>query len=212
MNSFSLFRELIRKTFHLSSIFIVFGYTFLLNYFSPRIAMLAMTALLLILLEIEYVRLEHKPKIAEVLRNFLRPHEKTRLSSAVFLVIACIISFATFDYWIAFIAVSMAVFGDMASAIFGKAFGTVKFYRNKSVIGSLAGFATNMLIGLLTLPNLFIIFAPMALMASVVEVFTRKMDDNLTIPLFSGFLGQMIVLYFAIDLPPVIFTFLGLFK
>lgn len=212
MDSFSLFREVIRKLFHLSSILIVVGYTFLLNYFSPRIAMLAMTALLLILLEVEYVRLEHKPKIAEIFRNFLRPHEKTRLSSAVFLVIACIISFATFDYWIAFIAVSMAVFGDMAAALFGKAFGVVKFYRNKSVIGSLTGFATNMLIGLLALPNLFIIFAPMALMASIVEVFTRKMDDNLTIPLFSGFLGQMIVLYFDLNLPPIEFTFFGLFK
>ncbi|MFA7685473.1 MAG: phosphatidate cytidylyltransferase, partial [Candidatus Gracilibacteria bacterium] len=124
----------------------------------------------------------------------------------------CIISFATFDYWIAFIAVSMTVFGDLAAALFGKAFGTTKIYGNKSVIGTLGGFLMNMIVGFLALPHMFIVFAPMAVVASFVEVFTRKMDDNLTVPLFAGFLGQMIVLYFGLNLPPIEFTFLGLFK
>jgi len=174
--------------------------------------MLAMTALLLILLEIEYVRLEHKPRIAEAFHSFLRQHEKDGLSSAVFLVISCIIAFSTFDYWVAFSAVTMAVFGDLVAAVLGKAFGTVKLYRHKSVIGTLGGFATNMIVGFLAIPHLFILFMPMALMASLVELFTKKMDDNLTIPLFAGFLGQMIVLYFGLNLPPIEFTFLGFFN
>lgn len=206
----SLVRELVRKVFHLSGIFIVVGYTLLLNYTSQRMAMLAVTALLLMLLEIEYIRLEHKPRIAEAIQGFLRHHEKTRLSSAVFLVIACIIAFATFDYWVAFLAVSMAVFGDLACALVGKFFGRTKIYRNKTIVGTCAGFVMNMLVGVLTLPNFLILFAPMAFIASFVEVFTRKMDDNLTVPLFAGFAGQMIIYYFGLNLPPVEFTFLGL--
>jgi dolichol kinase len=207
-----IFRELVRKAFHLSSVLILVGYTFFLNYFSPRIAMFAMTALFLILLEIEYIRLEHRPRITEAFDAFFRHHEKTRLSSAVFLVAACIISFATFDYWVAFLAVSMTVFGDLVCAIMGKLFGKTKLYRNKSVVGTLSGLATNVIVGVLCLPDMFILFFPMAIVATFVEVFTRKMDDNLTIPLFSGFLGQVIVYYFALDLPPVEFTFLGFFN
>ena len=144
--------------------------------------------------------------------GFLRHHEKTRLSSAVFLVISCIISFSAFDYWVAFMAVSMAVFGDLVAALLGKAFGETKFYGTKSVVGTLGGFLMNMIVGLLAVPHLFIVFAPMAITATFVEVFTKKMDDNLTIPLFSGFLGQMIVMYFSLNLPPIEFTFLGLFN
>ncbi|MFA6918375.1 MAG: phosphatidate cytidylyltransferase [Candidatus Gracilibacteria bacterium] len=203
-------RELVRKTFHLSGILILVGYTLILNYFSERVAMLSMTALFLILLEIEYVRLEHKPRIAEVISGFLRRHEKTRISSAVFLVAACIISFAAFDYWVAFLAVSMTVFGDLVAAVMGKFFGKTKLYMNKSVVGTLSGLTANMVVGILSLPELLILFAPMAVVATFVEVFTRKMDDNLTVPLFSGFLGQMIVLYFGLNLPPIQFTFLGL--
>lgn len=212
MNSRFLFRELARKTFHLSSVLILVGYTLLLNYTSPRVAMLAMTTLLLILLEVEYVRLEHKPRIAEVFHVFLRHHERTRISSAVFLVISCIISFATFDYWVAFLAVSMTVFGDLAAAIMGKSFGKTKIYMNKSVVGTLACLLMNMVVGILSLPGLLILFAPMAVIATFVELFTRKMDDNLTVPLFSGFVGQMIVYYSGLNLPPIDFTFFGLFN
>ena len=51
----------------------------------------------------------------------------------------------------------------------------------------------------------------MAIVASFVEVITNKLDDNLTVPLFAGFVGQMIVYYGDLVLPPIDFTFLGLF-
>jgi dolichol kinase len=212
MNNSSLFRELVRKAFHLSSVFILVGYTLLLNYTSSRVAILAITGLLLLLLEIEYVRLEHRPRIAEAIDGFLRKHEKTQLSSAVFLVISIIISFAVFDYWVAFLALSMAVFGDLFAAIFGRAFGKTKIYRNKTYVGTLAGLAANMIVGILTVPDLAVLFIPMAITASLFELFTRKMDDNLTVPLFAGFVGQMIVRFFVLGLPPVAFTLFGLFS
>ena len=211
MNKSSLIWELLRKTVHLSGLLIVVGYTLILHFFSGRVAMLATTALLLILLEIEYIRLEHRSRITAMFDGLFRRHEKDNVSSAVFMVVSCIICFAAFDYWIAVVALFMTVFGDLFSALIGKTFGKVTLYNSKTYVGTLAGFAANVLVGFLILPELFFLILPMAVVASFTELITNKMDDNLTVPLFAGFAGQMLVYFFALELPPIDFTFLGLF-
>ncbi|MBD3360936.1 hypothetical protein GF366_03995 [Candidatus Peregrinibacteria bacterium] len=205
----SFFSEIVRKTFHLSSLLIVVGYTLALTYFSDRIAILTITGLLLLFLEIEYIRIEHKPKFAEIFDRFFREHEKYNLSGSIFLVIACIICFAAFDYWIAVLALFMTVFGDLFSALIGRAFGKAKLYKNKTYIGTFAGLAANLITGLLLLSGFISIVAPMAFIATFTEVLTNKIDDNLTVPLFSGFVGQMLVFFFSLDLPDI--NFLDLF-
>lgn len=207
----SLIWELLRKGVHLSGLLIVVGYTLILYFFSERIAILATTALLLILLEIEYIRIEHKPRIAMMFNDLFRKRERDNISGAVFLVISCIICFAAFDYWVAVVALFMAVFGDLFAAIIGKLFGTTRIYNKKTVLGSFSGLAANLLAGILILPNLPYLIIPMAFIAGVTEVLTNKIDDNLTVPLFAGFAGQMMVYFFQFELPPVDFTFLGLF-
>ena len=170
-----------------------------------------MTALLLILLEIEYIRIEHKPRITSMFDGVFRHHEKDNISGAAFLVISCIICFSAFNYWVAVLALFMTVFGDLFAALFGKVFGKTKLHNNKTVIGTSAGFAANFAVGALTIPGFLIVTLPMALVATITELLTNKLDDNLTVPLFSGFMGQMIVFYMDLDLPPIDFTFLGLF-
>ncbi|MBI4975143.1 hypothetical protein HZC20_00550, partial [Candidatus Peregrinibacteria bacterium] len=61
---YKMFVEILRKVFHLSGLVVLVGYTFLLNYFGARVAILVLTGLLLLLLEIERIRLDHKPRIA----------------------------------------------------------------------------------------------------------------------------------------------------
>jgi len=201
----------LRKTVHLSGLLIVVGYTILFHFFSANIAILVMTALLLILLEIEYIRIEHKPRITSMFDGVFRHHEKDNISGAAFLVISCIICFSAFNYWVAVLALFMTVFGDLFAALFGKVFGKTKLHNNKTVIGTSAGFAANFAVGALTIPGFLIVTLPMALVATITELLTNKLDDNLTVPLFSGFMGQMIVFYMDLDLPPIDFTFLGLF-
>lgn len=191
----SIVWELARKTVHLSSLSIVLGYTLLLNYFSQRVAILSVTALLVLLLEVEHIRVEHKPKLAASFNGLFRKHEMNNLSGAVFMVISCIICFAAFDYWIALSALLMTVFGDLFAALFGKIFRGKKIYKNKTIIGTAAGFAANVIIGMLIFPGLPLIVFPMAITATLVEFITNKLDDNLTVPVFSGFVGQMIVYY-----------------
>lgn len=203
--------EMLRKAVHLTSLLIVVGYTILLNYFSARTTILIMTALLLILLEVEHFRLEHRSSMVSFFDKLFRRKEKDNVSGAVFLVVSCIICFSAFEYWIANLALFMAVFGDMFSALFGRAFGKTKIFRNKTVVGTLAGLFANLGVGFLILPQYSLVIIPMAFMASFVELITNKLDDNLTVPLFAGFIGQMIVYYTDLTLPPIDFTFLGLF-
>ncbi len=206
-----LFWELGRKTVHLSGLSIVVGYTLMLNYFSERTSILTLAALLLILLHIEYVRIEHKPRLASMFDGLFRVHEKDNISGAVFLVISCIVCFAAFEYWVAFLALFMTVFGDLFAAIFGRAFGKTKILNHKTIVGTAAGLVANLIVGILILPELLLLVIPMAVTASFVEFITNKLDDNLTVPLFSGFVGQMVVYFWDITLPPIDFTFLGLF-
>jgi dolichol kinase len=105
----------------------------------------------------------------------------------------------------------MAVLGDFFAALVGRFFGKTKLYKNKTLVGTIAGFAANLGVAYLLLPNMHLINIPMAFVATFVELFTRKIDDNLTVPLFAGFVGQLIVYYFAIQLPAMQFTLPALF-
>jgi len=204
--------EYLRKFIHFfGGLLIVLIYTLLLNFTSAKIAIWSLTLLLLLLLEIEYVRLEHRSRIVAMFDILFRKHEKDNIAGAVFFVISCIICFAVFDYWIAVIAMFMTVFGDMAAAIVGKTFGKMRILKKKTWVGTLSCFAANSFVGMLILAPLYYVILPMAIVATVVELLTHKLDDNLTVPLFSGFLGQMIVYFMQIELPPMEFGFWGIF-
>ncbi|MBI4235623.1 hypothetical protein HY604_04985 [Candidatus Peregrinibacteria bacterium] len=203
--------ELLRKTLHISGLFVLILYTVLYHLFSQQVAILAMTALLLIVLEVDYIRIEHKPKLIKIFEGIFREKEKDYLNAVVFFIISCIISFAAFDYWIAVLAMLMTVFGDAFAALFGRLFGETKIYREKSYVGTLAGLLANVLVGFFVIPALPLLFFAMAFVASMVEMFTGKLDDNLTVPLFAGFVGQMIVYFYDLNLPQVNFSNLGLF-
>ena len=170
-----------------------------------------MTALLIILIQMEHIRIEHKPKIVRSFQKLFRKHEKDNISGAVFMVISCIICFAAYFYWVACVALFMTVFGDLFAALFGKAFGKKVLYNHKTLIGTMAGLAANITDGLMILPDFIELVIPMAFTATFVEFITNKMDDNLTVPVFTGFVGQILVIVMALDLPPIDFTFLGLF-
>ena len=210
----SLRKEILRKLFHLMEVPVLIGYTLVRNYFSERVATLLITVLFLLLLEIEYVRLEYHPKLPAMFDVF-RQREKNNIVGSIFFVAATIIVFAAFDYPIAVTAMLLTVFGDLAAALVGIKFGRYLLYKRKTLEGTLAGFGMNCLVGYLCLPAYPVIFLSMAVVASLVELLTGKLDDNLTVPLFSAFTGQMIVYLIHAPLTtfpgPVVGTILSLF-
>lgn len=201
-----LFKEILRKFIHIAVLGLIFAYTYLTIHFSSKIGILALTAILMIFLELEYIRLDYRPRFTRKLAKFiekllLRKREKNHLIGSIYIVSSTIIAFAAFDYPIAFFALLLMVFGDMASAIFGIAFGGPQIFRKKTWIGGFAGLFTNLLVGFFIFPQLPILFIPMSFMASIIETLTQKIDDNLTVPIFAGFIGQMLVYFLDIPLP-----------
>lgn len=194
-----LYKELLRKLVHLLELPVLLVYTLIRYYYGPQLGILVLTALLIILLEIEYVRLEYKWRLPKEI-NIVRKHEKDNLAANIFFIVATIICFAAFDYQIALLALLLTVFGDLMSALVGIKFGKTKVYKKKSLEGTMAGMSTNLLVGYLLLPEQPEVFIPMAVTASLVELFTGKLDDNLTVPLASGFIGQMLIYFFSIQL------------
>lgn len=191
-------RELLRKLIHLMQLPIIGGYTLIYFYFSPQIGILSLTAVLLLLLEFEYFRIDYHTKLGSQITAFfsktiLRKHERNNVTGAIFFIISAIIAFSAFQYEIALLALLMTVFGDLTSGILGTTFGKKKIFRNKSYVGTTSGLLINIFMGLIIMPMEPQIFLPMAFTASIVETLTQKLDDNLTVPLFAGFTGQLIV-------------------
>lgn len=193
-------RELLRKCVHLLELPVLLVYTILAALYGPKIGILALTVLLIILLEIEYIRLEYKLKLPLVV-DILRRHEKDNIAGSIFFVASTIICFAAFDYPIALLAMLLTVFGDLMSALVGITIGRTRIYRRKTLEGFLAGFMTNLAVGYLVMPGEWVIFVPMALTASLVELWTGKLDDNLTVPLAASFVGQILVVMWQSGLP-----------
>ncbi len=182
--------EIRRKVFHFFSISFIFIYFYISRYFSHRAALLTLTLILIFLLFIEFVKIKYQAKVP-LFHSLYRDIERNGFSGAIFLTIGAIISFAVFDFEIAVTALLMMIFGDMASSLVNLRFGKhrINNIQNASWEGVIAEFVVNMVVGIIFLDYFFIVFF-MAFTATLVETILNSPDDNLTVPVLSGFVGQ----------------------
>ncbi|MBN1645654.1 phosphatidate cytidylyltransferase [Candidatus Woesearchaeota archaeon] len=213
-------QELGRKAVHITSLLIVILYLWLFP-LSQKLALFLLAILLVVVIEIEYFRIETrmKNKLLSFMNKYKRTKETHHLGGDAFFLIGAIIALAIYDLWIAVIAILMTTFGDLVASLVGKTLGKHKLFRHpkKSWEGSIAEFFTNVLIGLLvvgpltkaypllekTLPDKVLvipIILVMATTATLVEVAVDKLDDNLIIPLFAGFNAQVLVLLLSLTI------------
>ena len=198
--SWRFFNEIGRKIIHITILIVLWvhfliqsamaekGYSAAL---SKQVALLFLLALLLVFLILEYLRLEMGWKMP-FFSQFIRPKEEYRMYGVVYFLSATIISLAVFEKNIALAALLMTTFGDMMAALVGKKFGTTLIYKNKTWAGFLAELGTNLMVCFFVLGNIYVILG-MAFSATIVETLVDELDDNLIIPLFSGFVGQLIL-------------------
>ncbi|MEN0067478.1 MAG: hypothetical protein AAGA48_35430 [Myxococcota bacterium] len=119
------------------------------------------------------------------------PHESVEVNSATWYTTALVILAIGFPVDIGIMALAVLGFGDPAAAIIGRNFGRTPVGRGRTLEGSLAFVAAGALaafgIGLWLHPAAFPVLALRALAGgvagAVAEVVTRRLDDNLTIPL-----------------------------
>ena len=195
-----LFHEIGRKIIHITILIVLAAYFIIQNslvnagytaIFAKQVALLFLVALLIIFLVLEYLRLELSWKMP-FFSQFIRPKEQNRMYGVIYFLSATIISLAVFDYKIALAALLMTTFGDMIAALIGKKYGTTLIYRNKTWAGFLGELITNFIVGFFILESIYVILG-MALVATIVETLVDELDDNLLIPIFSGFVGQIIL-------------------
>lgn len=199
--------ELARKFVHFLSIFVILVYFLASDYFNSKIALFFLVAILLIFLEFEYLRIDSGQKIPVLNKLWAylrRKKEKNTIGGDVFFLIGAILVLAVFNVHIAIAAILMTTFGDLSAALIGKRFGKHYYMKERAWEGTLAEFVVDVLIGIgvfiiyagmsFTSPSTWILIIVMALTATVVETLVYKMDDNLLIPVFAGFNGQIAVL------------------
>ncbi|MFH1456216.1 MAG: CTP--2,3-di-O-geranylgeranyl-sn-glycero-1-phosphate cytidyltransferase [archaeon] len=190
--SWTFIRELKRKAFHLLILFVIGGFVIIQNNYSKQIALICLVGLLVFFLLAEYFRLELGFRIP-IFDQIIRPKEREHYYGVIYFLSGTIICLAVFDFRIALAALLMTTFGDMSAALIGKKYGRTLLFKNKTLSGTLSELAVNIIVGFFVLTNAYIIIA-MAFVATFVETFVEELDDNLLIPLFTGFSGQILLI------------------
>ncbi len=151
---------------------------------------------------------EISKKVEWITNFFLRAEERLKESSMIPYVIGILLTILSFPKPIALVAICILAVADPLSAIIGIRFGKRHWVKEKTKEGSLAFFTVSFLCCFYILfhttlaawwqilfSSLFLSFAVTAF-----EMLPIKLDDNLTIPLFIGFIGWGICALFGISL------------
>ncbi len=182
--------EILRKSVHLVSILIVLIYEF----FGKEAVLWVLMIFLVTVLILDYFRVEHGIRIPFFYIMY-RKDEADRFGGHVFFTLGAISVIALFSREIAYAAILMTTFGDLAAALIGKFYGKRRvfqkiFKNDKSIEGSASEFIVDLFIGMLILGNP-IVSLVMAFLATLTETAVNKIDDNLIVPVFAGFFGQV---------------------
>ncbi len=185
-----------RSTFHMSSGLVCFVlYQFLLTRWQAELVLLSVLGVFGALeLTRRFSGRWNKFLTDRVFHSIARPREFYKVNSSTLYVAALALLTPVFSREAVLCGVLILAFGDPAAAWIGRRWGRVKLYQSKSVVGSLAFVVTGTLV---TTAFLAIFYSHLSLeqrllasvMASVAgsaaEVFSHRLDDNLTIPIAS---------------------------
>ena len=195
--------KFLRHLFHIFGAIIPIGYLYIVKdrIFLCKILLVAFgIALLLDVIRIFFLKKEKRGLLIKVLSGFMKPGELWRFSGSTYFIASSLIVIFYLHKDIAVACLLFLSFGDPIATFIGSRIGEERlFWGDKSVEGSLAFFAVSFVIGILLLGFIKGLFG--SLIATIVEGlpthlifgrFYRWLDDNLTVPLITGFLIQLI--------------------
>jgi len=177
--------ELIRKTIHLVTAVIPLMYLFYLD--REQMSVFCISLFILFLLgDTLRIYVTHLTQIYEkIFGKLLRSAEKgKKLNGATLLLLGFSVATILFEKEIAILAMLILAVSDSLAAIIGMKFGRREWF-GKTMEGSLAFFITTFFITGFFSDNIGIITSGAALITGV-ELFSGKLNDNLTIPVISG--------------------------
>lgn len=188
--------QLARRLFHLlaGSISAFFYYHFL----DHQQAVYMLGSILCILYIFEQIRInypEYSKFFSKVSVYFLRAEEQLKESAQIPYAMGMLLTILTFPKPIAMTAILTLAISDPASAIIGIKFGKRHIVEHKSLEGSLAFFITCFLsiffvyyyLYSVKISTTIIIGIIVSLIVTTFEMLPIRLDDNLTIPLFTSF-------------------------
>jgi len=188
-NQISFWHEILRKTTHMCALIIPGGYYLLqLSRAQMLMIMIPISAAMLL---IDISRLRQWRFWTSFARriggSLIRHHEiQGDFTGASYILISVCLTVALFEKPIAIAALVFIIVGDTFAAIIGRRYGRHKFYRNKTIEGSLGCLAGTLASSIL-LPDISLgVAASGAVTATIIEAYPMGVDDNISVPLISG--------------------------
>ena len=185
--------ELLRKSTHLLGLLIPILYFF----FDKSLMLVIVGSLTCIALCVELAKwlfLSFRNLFYQYLSILLRSHEKEgAITGATYYIIATLISIFVFEESIAIACLFFIGLGDTVAALVGRQWGNTKLIGKKSLEGSVACFTVCGITALFLL-NPIIGFIG-AFVATLAELLPLRINDNLTVPLISGAVMQLMINY-----------------
>ncbi|WP_292351203.1 diacylglycerol/polyprenol kinase family protein, partial [Methanomethylovorans sp. PtaU1.Bin093] len=127
-----------------------------------------------------------------------REKERSCVGGHVFFVLGSVAAISVYSKEVAIASILMITFGDMVASLIGMTLGKTPIKgTKKSLEGSAAEFFTDLVIAGVLLQS-FPVAIVMACVATLTETWLSGIDDNLSIPVFSGFSAELILLLLSV--------------
>jgi len=199
--------QIARRLFHVAN-GSIFATIYLVSFSHQQMVHLLGTIACLLYV-VEQLRINY-PEIAGKLipmtKFIIRAEEQLKESAMVPYVIAILLTIITFPKPIALVAIYTLAIADPLSAIIGIKYGKTRIVPHKSLEGSAAFFIATFFCTLIVLTifsgfsaEVFAISTLIGVLSSIFEMLPIKIDDNLTIPLFTSFALWLICALFGIQ-------------
>lgn len=117
--------------------------------------------------------------------RFLREHEKHGFIGSTYFIFGALLSIILFPKPVTIASLYILIICDAAAGIVGSGWGRIRIF-SKSLEGSVAFFASGMIVIAFTMQDNLLWGTLAVLGAALVELLPTGLDDNLTIPLVAG--------------------------
>ena len=181
-------QELWRKGTHMGALVIPGAYYLLVLSRETMLAVMIPVTAAMILIDISRLRrwTFWNDFARLILGKLIRRHETAGdFTGATYTFLSVCCTVAMFDKAVAVAALSFVIVGDTFAALIGRKFGRHRFGR-KSLEGSLGCLAGTLLVALLAPGLSLTVGLTGAVVATVVEALSNKIDDNISVPIISG--------------------------
>ena len=181
--------ELLRKATHMGALIIPGSYHYFQLERGSMLSFIIPAALLMVLVDISRLRQGWfwRRIASRIIAPIVRGHEMAGdFTGATYILITVCLTVALYDRSIAVVALAFIIVGDSLAAIIGRRWGRHKWFRTKSIEGSLGCLGGCLIVAFLA-PDISLPVAVFgAFVASLVEALPWKIDDNVTVPILSG--------------------------